>query len=123
MKNEIKIIIVLSIIIALLISFCVWRELDQGAKNRAYQRNIAELETTTTELRSTNTKLGKRLEDIGIEAKRIESDYTELEKKYTESLESIRRLKNVSIQLRKETEGFGEDLAELEKLLSEFLID
>lgn len=123
MKNEIKIIIVLSFIVILLVGYIIFRELDTRSKNRAYQDNIAELETTTTELRNTNTELGKQIEIIGNNLASVESNYTELEERNTEALESLRRLEDVSSQLRKENKGFGEDITELEELLTEFFID
>ena len=123
MNNEIKVIIVLSVIIAILAGYIIFRELDQRAKDRAYKDNIAKLETTTTELRETNTELGKQLDLANDQIGRVESDYTELEDRYREAQNNIQELENISSQLRKENQGFGEDLAELEELLAWFLSD
>ena len=123
MKNEIKIIIFLSVIIVSLSSFCVFREFNQARKNREYQENITALETTTKELRDKNTKFRTENEKIKRNLISIESDYSELEKRNTESLEIIRELENARGELTEENQGFDEDLTELEKLLAEFLID
>ena len=116
MKNEIKIIIILSVVIAILAGYIIYRELDQRAKDRAYKDNIAKLESEGAEFQRTIDEL--RTDITGLE--RDKSELIEIGRK---DGEIIRRLEDENNSFGKNIKGFEEDLAELEELLSGFLAD
>lgn len=104
------------ILLCLISGLLIYEWIDQGTKDRAYKRDIEELEREREELTGT---VGELRDDItGLEDER--DKLKEVDRK---NREIIRRFENENSALRKNVAGFGEDIDELERLLSEFLVD
>lgn len=103
-------------IFCILIGIVIFGYITQGAKNTAYKTDITELEREREELAETITELRTDITEL-------ENERNELEEINRENREIIRRFENENNTLRKNLTGFGEDIEELEKLLSEFLVD